>query len=55
MRRWLAIVAVFIVGSIVVSGCDGDPSYTIYFQSDRNGNWDIYSIQHDGTNGDTGH
>ena len=49
MRRWLAIVAVFIVGSIVVSGCDGDPSYTIYFQSDRNGNWDIYSIQHDGT------
>ncbi|MYD36803.1 MAG: hypothetical protein F4X20_07360 [Dehalococcoidia bacterium] len=49
MRRWLAIFAVFIVGSIAVSGCDGDPSYTVYFQSDRNGNWDIYSIQHDGT------
>ena len=49
MRRWLAIVAMFIVGSIVVSGCGGESTYTIYFQSDRNGNWDIYSIQHDGT------
>ncbi|MCY4575815.1 MAG: hypothetical protein OXC55_04345 [Chloroflexi bacterium] len=49
MRRLVVLVAAFILGTLIVSGCDGDDTYTIYFQSDRGGNWDIYSIQHDGT------
>ncbi len=50
MRRSLAFVTAFFLGTLIVSGCGGgDDTYTIYFQSDRGGNWDIYSIQHDGT------
>ena len=49
MKRSLAFMTVFLLGMLIVSGCDGEVTYTIYFQSDRGGNWDIYSIQHDGT------
>ncbi len=49
MRWSLAFVTAFLLGTLIVSGCGGnDDVYTIYFQSDRGGNWDIYSINHDG-------
>ena len=51
MRKPLAFVIMFVLGAVAASGCvvGGDPTHTVYFQSDRNGNWDIYSVQHDGT------
>ncbi len=49
MKWSFAFVAAFLLGAVIVSGCNGEDTYTIYFQSDRGGNWDIYSIEHDGT------
>ena len=49
MKWAAAFLAVAALGMVIVSGCGGEVTYTIYFQSDRNGNWDIYSVEHDGT------
>ena len=43
----LLIISITIVLSSACSEADGTP---IYFQSDRDGQWEIYSIWHDGTN-----
>ena len=49
MVRASAIAAALFVGALLISGCDESVTYPIFFQSDRGENWDIYSIQHDGS------
>ncbi len=50
MKLWsVSCVAALIMGALFAYGCNEEQTYTLYFQSQRNGNWDIYSIQHDGT------
>ncbi|MBI4236733.1 MAG: PD40 domain-containing protein [Chloroflexi bacterium] len=50
MHRWV----IFLVGALglgLIAACGGGQvGIPVYFQSDRDGQWEIYSIWHDGTN-----
>ena len=49
MRRLLGLVLLAVLGGVAATGCGGGDAIPIFFQSDRDGNWEIYSIWHDGT------
>ena len=49
MARLIAVLATMIFGVTLTAACGGDDTYPIFFQSDRGGSWEIYSIQHDGS------
>ena len=49
MRRLLGLALLVILGTTAAAGCGEEEGIPIFFQSDRDGNWEIYSIWHDGT------
>ena len=49
VTRILAVLA-FGITLLLTSACSEPVGTPIYFQSDRDGQWEIYSIWHDGTN-----
>ena len=49
-RQRFSVLVVALIGLFLVSACGGATGIPIYFQSDRDGQWEIYSIWHDGTN-----
>ena len=49
MRRLIALALLTVFGGLAIAGCGGGSGIPVYFQSDRDGNWEIYTILHDGT------
>ncbi len=49
MNRIIGFALLIIFCTVAAAGCGAEEGIPIYFQSDRDGNWEIYSIHHDGT------
>ena len=47
--RRLAVLAAAAVGALALAGCGSTEPVVVFFQSDRDGNWEIYSVSTDGT------
>ena len=47
--RRLAFLAFAAIGALAIGACGEDVLPTVFFQSDRDGNWEIYSVLIDGT------